>query len=150
MLYCNFFVQNIEVGLVSEVHPLVQERLGIPYRVGMLEMNLTVLINIVNLENIVYKPLPTFPSVVRDMAFLVAKSTSHYDIVNTVRQANQLIQNVEMFDAYEGNKIQTGKKSLAYHITYQSFEKTLTAEEVSKAHGQVAELLKNKFWAEIR
>jgi phenylalanyl-tRNA synthetase beta chain len=65
-------------------------------------------------------------------------------------QGKGLVKNIELFDVYEGKSLPADKKSLAFHIVLQSFERTLREEEVKKITGQIIEKLKTKFGAELR
>ena len=63
---------------------------------------------------------------------------------------NELIKDISLFDHYKGGQIPVGKKSLTYRITYQSFDKTLTEEDVSNVHNRMLELLASDVKAELR
>jgi len=71
-------------------------------------------------------------------------------LLNTIKAVSDLITEVELFDVFESDKIGKDKKSMAYHITYSSSEKTLETEEVEKVHKQVLEKLQKSFGAEVR
>lgn len=150
-------VGNVQVGLIGELHPAVQERAGISYRVGMVEITLDTLLTVLTKAGH-YQPLPAYPAVERDIAFLVKREAEHAAVVEAMRNVDPLIERVELFDVYEGKSfdsapgkaIPAGKKSMAYHISYRSPEKTLTAEEVDRVHIKVGERLVKKFGAEIR
>jgi phenylalanyl-tRNA synthetase beta chain len=64
--------------------------------------------------------------------------------------AGPLLVNTRLFDVYRGAPVPAGRKSLAYALTYQAADRTLSDEEVSAAHGQVENTLKDRFGAEIR
>lgn len=143
------YVNGKGVGAVAEIHPSTQKRLGLESRVGMLEINLDELLPVLNQEK-KYHPLPIYPEVVRDIAFVVDKKVTHAEIVSALRKVDLLIVSVELFDVYEGKNLGENKKSLAYHLTYQSPERTLTAEEVDKVQERVHKLLEKEFKAEVR
>jgi len=142
-------VNDVEVGFVGELHPALQNNLGIESRTSVLELNLDKLLNVwVEKDN--YKRLSQYPAVLRDVALLVDKKNSNLELLNTIKAVSDLIIEVELFDVFESDKIGKDKKSMAYHITYQSNEKTLATEEVEKIHGTVLEKLKKSFGAEVR
>ncbi len=136
-------------GFIGELHPFAQERLGIPYRTAVLELKADMLVPLLN-DVVNYVKLPNYPSVDRDLAFIVGQGVEHSEIVDTIKDADELIKKVELFDTYEGKQIGEGKKGLAYHIVYRSGEKTLEAKEVDKAHDKIIAMLKNKFEIELR
>ncbi|MFA7245286.1 MAG: phenylalanine--tRNA ligase subunit beta [Candidatus Magasanikbacteria bacterium] len=142
-------VNDVEVGFVGELHPALQNNLGIENRVSVLEIDLDKLLT-VWLEKDNYKRLSQFPSVLRDVALLVDKKVTNLELLNTIKAVSDLITEVELFDVFESDKIGKDKKSIAYHITYQSIEKTLETEEVEKIHKQVLEKLKKSTGAEVR
>jgi phenylalanyl-tRNA synthetase beta chain len=98
-----------------------------------------------------YEPLPTLPSVYRDMAIVL-----NYDILSSqVEEAikiagGELIKNLSLFDVYKGKQIADNKKSLAYSIEYYSPKQTLTDEEVDEVHQKIVSALAEKFGAELR
>ncbi|PIY93260.1 MAG: phenylalanine--tRNA ligase subunit beta [Candidatus Magasanikbacteria bacterium CG_4_10_14_0_8_um_filter_32_14] len=142
-------VGDVEVGFLGELHPALQNNFGIESRVSVLELDLDKLVG-VWLEKDNYKRLSQYPAVLRDVAILVDKKVSNLELSKIIKSVSNLIANVELFDVFESDKIGKDKKSLAYHITYQSNEKTLETVEVEKIHKQVLEKLKNSVGAEVR
>lgn len=142
------FGDNV-LGVVSEVSPMVQEKIGIPYRVAVCEINIAHVLKCVK-DKTDYKPLSQYPSVLRDIAFVVDKDTKHEDVQKKIKNFHLLIEDCILFDVYENEKIGIDKKSVAYHIVYRSDDKTLDAKTVDEIHKNISELLKNNFGAEIR
>ena len=137
------------IGAITEISPSFSERLGVDSRVAVAELDLDKLLSLVN-DNIQYHKISQYPSVVRDIAFMVDKKIEHARIVFELKKIDRLIVGVELFDVYEGKNLPAGKKSLAYHITYRSDDRTLESAEVDAAHAKVGEVLKKKFEAEVR
>ncbi len=138
-----------EVGTIAELHPGVQELFGIGSRVAMVQINLSTAIDLLS-SNTGYTRLPMYPSMVRDIAFLVSKEIQHADIVHEIKKSNELVVNVELFDVFVGKKIGDNKKSVAYHIEFRSDKKTLETGDVDKIEKKIKDGLKKKFDAEIR
>ncbi len=138
-----------KIGFVAEVNPLVQNNLGITERTAIVEIDMDVLLPLLSVFS-PYKPLPLYPAVQRDIAFVVDKTVRHADIVGAIKKADSLIENVELFDVYEGKNLGDSKKSMAYHITYRSNDRTLTSEEADKAQDRVVKKIEKEFEAEIR
>ncbi len=147
--YADIVVSGTVVGYITELHPAQQERFGIPYRVALLEINLNDLLSLVQ-EKEQYEPLSLYPAVERDIAIVVERSTEHATLQQAIQEVNPLIVAVELFDVYQGDTVGEGKKSMAYHVVYQSKEKTLEAGEVEKVHREVISMLEKKFGAEMR
>lgn len=137
------------IGFISELHPAVQQKFDIDTRVGLAEVNISRLSEYIK-EKSLYKGLSPYPSVLRDIAFVVTKDISHEVVVKSIRDIDSLITEVELFDIFEGGQIEKSKKSMAYHIVYSSREKTLDAGEVDNIHKKIGRELKNKFGAEVR
>jgi len=93
---------------------------------------------------------PKFPSVSRDLALVLNKKVSYEEIKNEIKKTDKLVENVEAFDVYQGDKIDMGKKSLAITISMRDKEKTLTDAEVNVVINKVISVLKMKFLAEVR
>ena len=97
-----------------------------------------------------YTALSHFPSVERDIAFVVDKKIKYTEIHKMINNFHELIESCELFDVYQSEKIGNDKKSVAYHISYRSDTKTLEAKVVDEIHAQVLESLKKNFDADIR
>ena len=147
--YGKIMVGMEHVGDIYELHPRIQEKVGIGERVGYAEINLRVLSEFVQV-NSGYTQRSSYPAVTRDIACVVSTSVLHRDIYTSLREAHPLIMSVELFDVYEGKSVGEKKKSVAYHITYQSSDHTLETSEIDTAHTVVEKILKEKFKAEIR
>jgi len=102
-------------------------------------------------EERIYSSPSKYPSVVRDIAILTNKKTKVVEIMNLINSAGGvLIRDVDLFDIYEGQNIPDSKKSLAFHIIYQSDDHTLVDKEVNDIHQKVIETLKEEGGWEIR
>ena len=142
-------INNAPIGLIAELHPELQERSGIPYRVAMVEVNLNDVVPLLK-QLARYQPVPKYPDVIRDVAFVVDTKVEHAAIEVALRQVNSLLVAVNLFDVYQGDNMEKGKKSLAYHLVYRSPERTLTAAEVDAAHGRVVARLEKELGAKVR
>ncbi|OGH93449.1 MAG: hypothetical protein A2534_01330 [Candidatus Magasanikbacteria bacterium RIFOXYD2_FULL_39_9] len=140
------------LGVLCEISPDVSEAMGIEQRVGVLQLNLSLLEEVLSKQvgKSNYKPSSAYPDVVRDLAVLVKKNISHKDILSALTGSDPLLKSVSLFDVYEGKNIGAEYKSMAYRFVYQHNERTLVTEEVDKAHAAVIKILKEKFGAEIR
>ncbi|PIZ95443.1 MAG: phenylalanine--tRNA ligase subunit beta [Candidatus Magasanikbacteria bacterium CG_4_10_14_0_2_um_filter_37_12] len=154
--FAEILVADIVIGYMGEIHPSVQNNVGIANKVAVLEISLNKLFPLV-VERRNYVPLPQFPAVLRDIAFLVDTSVVHDDVVAEIKNVDALIRSVELFDVFfpsasakEKTKLGESKKSMAYHIVYQSNEKTLEASEIDIVHEKVLLALQKKFEAEVR
>jgi len=115
-----------------------------------MEMNLAKIFAIETAE-LVYVQVPRFPSISRDIALVVSSETSAGTLEHVIRNAGgKLLKTVRLFDLYEGANVEEGKKSVAFSLTYADPERTLTDEEVVKAHDKVLNALTTEAGALLR
>lgn len=143
---------EVVVGSVYELHPQVGSQLGLSERVGVCTLNISAVLPLLQQyqKPIVYRGLSPYPSVVRDVAFVVKKSVTHEQLHSALRNVDPLITAVVLFDVYSGSKLSPDHKSVAYHLTLTNNQKTLTTPEVDAVLAKVVALLTQKFHAELR
>ncbi|MFT8321371.1 MAG: phenylalanine--tRNA ligase subunit beta [Bacillus sp. (in: firmicutes)] len=140
---------NEVIGFVGQVHPQVQNDLDIK-ETYCFELNLSKLLA-ADVEELQYSIIPRFPSVTRDIALVVDKTILAGDIQTIIVEAGgKLLKEVQVFDLYEGDKMEEGKKSIAYTLKYFDPEQTLTDEMITKAHDKVLTAVKEKAGAVLR
>lgn len=123
--------EDAEVGYFGEVHPLVQEAYGIAERAYIANIDLSVICKKANFT-VKYEGIAKFPSVVRDISLVMDKSLTAGEIEKIIRsESGAILESLELFDIYEGERIGTDKKSMAYSITFRNKEKTLEESEIS-------------------
>ncbi len=94
------------------------------------------------------KEVPKYPFIERDLSVIVDRDVTSQDIADRIKTAGGgLVRGVNVFDAYQGNRLPADKKSLAFRICYQSLDKTLQAEEVNQLHFSVVDELAKRFGA---
>jgi phenylalanyl-tRNA synthetase beta chain len=125
------------VAVLGEVHPETADDFDITGRAYVAEIYLDRLI-----ENekpfVIYEPLPKFPAVNRDIAMLCNRETPIGDLIEIIEKAaGKSLENVALFDIYEGAQIPEGKKSVAFNMTLRSKESTLTDEMVETIMNKV-------------
>lgn len=142
-------VDKQEIGRIAELHPATQEQLGIPYRTAIVQINLNELLKYAS-DASSYQPLSQYPSIERDIAFVVDRDMEHASIVQALESLDPLIASVELFDVYEGKGIEKGKKSMAYRIVYRSNDRTLTSEDADAVHKKVIRTIEKNCNAKMR
>jgi phenylalanyl-tRNA synthetase beta chain len=93
---------------------------------------------------------PKFPTVSRDLAFLINKDVNYEAVKKEIKMCDKLITDVRIFDLYEGANIDSSKKSMALTIDFSSPDRTLKDEEVNVVMEKVIGALKIRFLAEVR
>jgi phenylalanyl-tRNA synthetase beta chain len=141
---------KITLGRFGQVNPLLARSYDLRDAVFMAELDFDALISKRNPVRI-YKPLPQFPGIRRDVAMIVAESVTHEHIIQVIKKAKpQFLEEVQLFDVFRGKNIPEGHKSMAYALIYRSPERTLTDNEVNQIHEKLIEELKVKVPATIR
>jgi phenylalanyl-tRNA synthetase beta chain len=136
---CGIYIGEVLVGYMGQVHPDVLEKLDLKNSAYIFEINLDILANQVN--NIIhYKEISKFPAVTRDVAFLIpAEMETKYMIDIVLRQNEELLENVVIFDIYAGKGISEGMKSLGLRFSYRAPDRTLTDVEVNSIHDKIVQ-----------
>jgi phenylalanyl-tRNA synthetase beta chain len=102
-------------------------------------------------RNKVFTAIPVYPSVARDLAVIVDESITHGESARVIRSgAPAELTSIDLFDIFRSDEIGERRKSMAYSLTYQSAERTLTDEETNRQHGAIMERLRSELGAEIR
>jgi len=97
-----------------------------------------------------YQPISRYPSAVRDLAILVPQDVKVAEVMNKINSVTSLIRDIDLFDIYQGEELPEGKKNLAFHIIYQSEEKTLEAEEIDEFQKEIIKVLEEDPEWEVR
>jgi phenylalanyl-tRNA synthetase beta chain len=141
-------VGNVQVGVLGELHPKVSQAFELPANTYLFEINLTSLLPLAN-GNVRYEQLPRFPAVMRDLALVLDEGVSHAQVVEIIKGFS-LVKSVNLFDVYSGKQVEPGKKSLAYSLTFQSSDHTLTDAEVDKVLEAILRKLQTGLGATLR
>ena len=135
------------IGYFGEIYPILKDKMKINQDVYLFELNLGKLINAANINTVKYKPIPVFGEVQRDISFAIEKNITNEQILLAIKKSSnsKLFKGANLFDIYEGEHIQEGYKSLAYRITLQNQEATLTEEIINNEISSIKSGLVKKF-----
>ncbi len=144
-------VQGQTVGCFGELHPRVAAAFKLGDRLVLVgEFDLEALRTAAPRRH-PYIPVTEFPAALRDIAVVVDEALPAERLTGEIRAAGgQLLRGLRLFDLYRGDSIGAGKKSLAYALTYQAADRTLTDKEIDKAHKKIEDRLKHVLKAQIR
>ncbi len=144
------YINDSVAGVMGEVHPDVLEKFEIETSVSVFDLDFD-LISMHYSDTVSFRPFSKYPAIFRDIALIVDKEIPSEKVLETIRSfKHKLINDINLFDYYHGDKIAPGKKSLAYRIKFQSFERTLTDNEVNKIHDNMLSYLSREIGAELR
>lgn len=133
----NIYLNDSKVGYLGEVHPDVKDRMDLKVNSYVFEINLDMLVNHIAGE-VTYKEISKYPAVARDVAFVVYSGVqADYMLDIVLRQKEDLLENVGIFDIYAGKGLPDGTKSLGLRFSYRSPDKTLTDLEVNNVHERI-------------
>ena len=138
-------VNNDIVGIIGKIHPKLEEE-----DVFVMEINLDKLLS-KKVGKMKFKEISKFPKVKKDLAIVVDKNITSKEIENQIRKnAGKLLQDIKVFDIYEGkNLLDLNKKSIAYSLTFADKDRTLQDEEINNIMNKIIENL-DKSGMELR
>jgi len=144
------FAGETMLGNIGKIQPDVLRSFGIKHEVYYFELDFDAICELQATARS-FSSLPVYPSVKRDIALVVPVNVSAGELLAKVHESReQLIESAEIFDVFQGGKIEKGYKSVAVSITYRSATKTLTEKNVEKAHTKVVKLLTDTFGGSLR
>ena len=149
----NIMIGGSKAGFIGELSPAVIEALDIKAQkpsVIVMEMDLGAIISL-SKRDAIYKQLPKYPFVERDTAIIVDARLQAAEIIGHLKDhASGIVEDVSIFDIYQGGNIGVGKKSIAFNVRYRSPEKTLTDQEVEDTHKVLVDYILEKTGGQVR
>ena len=124
-------LNGMDVGYLGKIHPSIEKD------VYVCEINLDKLLSN-RVSKLKYKEINKYPSISKDMAFVMNKSITSEEVIKVIKKAGgKLLTDVKVFDVYEGENIGLENKSLAFNLTFEDYTKTLTDEEVMEVFNNI-------------
>jgi phenylalanyl-tRNA synthetase beta chain len=150
----SLWVRGDRLGTFGQLHPQLRQERGLLDEVYVFQLDLDVAIRHLEREEVlipVFKPYSTYPASDRDIAFYISQDVAVAELERTITKAgNKLLESVELFDEYEGDRVPAGQRSLAFRLVYRADDRTLTDEDVDPVHQKVRDALVEKFRVELR
>ena len=138
------------LGIIGEIHMDVCENYDINTRVYIGQLDFSKIIELTNFDKR-YKPLPKYPSMTRDIAVVVDEDILVGNIEKIIlKHGGDLIESIKLFDIYRGDQIPENKKSIAFSITYRSYERTLRDKEINDIQELIIRDLQDNLKAKLR
>lgn len=145
-------IGGVTVGVLGALHPAVADELGLSEPCWLFELDLEKLLQY-GRAPVIFRELQRFPAVVRDVAVLAERNFASSKVVEHVhhwQQSHPLLEDIVLFDQYDGPPIPDGKKSLAYSISYRAADRTLTDGEINSLHDELKQALLAALPVELR
>ena len=128
------------VGKIGEIHPEVAANYGVKERIYIATFNIEPMFEKAD-NDVKYKALPRFPAISRDLSLVCDKNLSSGEIIETIEKSAKNLEQVSLFDLYEGVGVPEGKKSVSYKLVFRRADKTMETEEADKAVDKVLKAL---------
>ena len=137
------------IGFLGQLHPLLAKRLDLK-ETYVFDINLDAVF--ADYENEPsFAEIPKYPAIARDIAFILDQDVLAGNVQARIAEIGApLVKSVAIFDVYEGEHLEAGKKSIAYHLIYQDPEKTLKDEEVEASYQEIVKTIADEFNGYVR
>ena len=120
-----------EIGVIGKIHPSINKDDIYLAEVSMTKLNRSV-------KPLKFKAAPIYPEIVKDVAFIVSKEITSSDVEKVIKKAGgRLLTNIDVFDVYTGEKVKENEKQIAYKLTFNEGDRTLTDEEVMNVFNNI-------------
>ncbi|MCP8617064.1 phenylalanine--tRNA ligase subunit beta [Salirhabdus salicampi] len=137
------------IGFLGQLHPALQKDYDLT-ETYVFDINFEKLAEGITQEDR-YVRIPRFPSVSQDLAFVLEEHIPAHDVLQVIQEhGGTYLTEVDVFDVYQGEHMEKGKKSIAYRLLFQDPSATLKDEQVEKAREQIVKNVQEKFGAELR
>lgn len=137
-------------GYLGELHPAVANNYSIGTRVYIAVLDIEAMIDAANMVS-VYKALPKFPAVTRDISMVINEKVFVKEIESVIRKkGGKLLEAINLFDVYQGSQIEKGFKSVSYSITFRAQDRTLVDDDVNAVMKKILSALESELGAILR
>ena len=141
---CQILLDRKPVGILGQVHPNVSKD-----EIYVCEISLQALMQ--KVKPLKFKEASKYPTITKDVAFVVPKEVSSSSIEATIKKAGgRLLYSISVFDVYEGEHVKDGMKSIAYNLLFMANDRTLTDDEVMQVFNQIIDKVVSVHSAEVR
>lgn len=149
--HLNYMVGEEVLVTMGMLNNMVVKPFGLKKPVYYAEFNLELLEKMITNQTVKYQQIATYPSVKRDLALVVDQNMT-YDTLEQIgyKYGSKLVKSISLFDVYEGDKVEQGKKSYALNFVLQHPDKTLTDEEINKVMNKLVSAYERETGAKLR
>ncbi len=150
----SLWISGQRLGTFGQLHPQLRKEKDLPNEVYVFILSASILLEALKpqeTQSIKFQSFSTYPAAERDIAFFAPKETSVAELVQGMQKAGgKLLDNIELFDEYQGKNVPEGERSLAFSLAYRASDRTLKEKEIESAHQKVREALTDKFRVTLR
>lgn len=142
-------LDNEKIGFIGQIHPNLADEKDLE-DTYIFEFNLEAVLNSEE-ETVIAQEVPRYPGITRDMALLLDEEVTHKEVIDVIKSnAGTWLKDVKVFDLYQGDRIEEGKKSVAYSLFYLNPSATLVEEDVTEDFEKTQKAIIKQLNAEIR
>ena len=140
----NIILDGKSIGILGKVHPNITKK-----DIYVFELDLNSIFG--RTSKLKYKEAFKYPSIAKDMAYILDKNIDVADVIKTIQKAsNKTLQEVKVFDVYEGENVAADKKSVAFNLVFNGVDRTLTDDEVMEVFNKIIDKVVSTHHAELR
>ena len=144
------FAGGKEIGVFGQIHPAVAANYGVEAEIYCAELSFEAMLEVKG-GLPVYQPLPKFPASTRDIAVVCDAGIPVAKLARCIENAGgKYLEQVELFDVYQGKGVAEGKKSVAFNLTLRAEDRSLTGEEAEASVKKILEALEQEYSAVLR
>jgi phenylalanyl-tRNA synthetase beta chain len=148
------FLDRQKIGFIGQVNPLITQNYRISEPVFTAQISLTKIFNYLENSSALtfYQPLSNFPRSEKDLSFIFPTVIDYQQVIQAMKKlGGENLQEVSVFDVYQNAELeQQAKKSVSFHLVFQSFTRTLPTVEVEKIAKLIGEKIEKLFQAKMR
>ncbi len=151
-----YMVNDVPLLWIGKLKPEIADRFGIDVvdlkqDIWLIDMDVDAVIQQTRALETIYQALPKYPSVQRDMSFLISDRVSYSELRDRILKIDQdIIKGVQIFDEYRGKQVPEGYRSLSLHLIFNDSEKTLTVQRVEQLFDSVQKMLLEEWHIKMR
>jgi len=143
------YIDGAAAGYLGEAHPIAAKNYGLTHVLYIAEINFDALTKGYD-GRIAARELPKFPAVERDLALVMNADTEVGKLISALKKTDPLIEDIILFDIYQGHQIADGQKSAAFRVVLQDYSATLTDERTNAVMEKILRTAEINFGAVLR
>ncbi|WP_019125807.1 phenylalanine--tRNA ligase subunit beta [Peptoniphilus grossensis] len=145
-----FILKGESLGVLGEVHPKVLENYGLKKKAYVAELDFDKIVEN-TIGNYTYKELPKYPTMKRDFAFVMDRDIDSVELEKISKKyGKELLESFKVFDIYQGENIEEGKKSVAFSLVFRAADRTLEDAEVTEICEKIVAEIESEIKAKLR
>lgn len=145
-----FILKGESLGVFGEVHPKVLGNYGLKKKAYVAELDFDKIVEN-TIDNYTYRDLPKFPTMKRDFAFVMDRDVDSVELEKISKKyGKELLETFKVFDIYEGENIEEGKKSVAFSLVFRAADRTLEDDEVTEICEKIVAEIESEIKAKLR